>query len=391
VTGSNRREFLAVVIASATSHAWSKSWGNERDGDAWPAHGLTVEQRDQIRAAFRRGIDQKAIPGGNLLLIHKGESVFREAFGSGDIESGRLFEVDTPCRIASLTKPHTATTMVMLAEREQLSLNIPVEEYLPVFKGIRVRGGEAARRSPTLLECLSHTTGFPGNNALKRGDVEIEFGESLEDAVNDLASRELLAEPGTRHAYSRLGYMVAGRVAEVVTGKPFPEVMRDELLKPIGATDATFEPTHELLERMATPYERTNGGFTRRVGERLSGAVMNPGGSLISTLDSVGRLMQLHRNHGSLDGRPLVRMESLNQMYVAQPTTPGTGYGLGFNIMKKRADGTASRIRHTGASGTLAFLDFDRDLIAIILTQVPQTQTIRWRNQLVRTIDTVFA
>jgi hypothetical protein len=59
--------------------------------------------------------------------------------------------------------------------------------------------------------------------------------------------------------------------------------------------------------------------------------------------------------------------------------------------MKKHADGTASRIRHTGGSGTLAFLDFDRDLIAVILTQVPQRQTVRWRNQLVRTIDMVFA
>jgi CubicO group peptidase (beta-lactamase class C family) len=179
VTSSNRREFLAVVIASAASHAWSKSRGDERDGDAWLAHGLTVEQRDQIRAAFRRGIDQKVIPGGNLLLIHKGESVFREACGRRDIKLERPFEVDTPCRIASLTKPHTATTLVILAEREQLSLNVPVEEYLPVFKGIKARGGEAARRSPTLLECLSHTTGFPGNNALKRGDVEIEFGESI--------------------------------------------------------------------------------------------------------------------------------------------------------------------------------------------------------------------
>jgi hypothetical protein len=64
---------------------------------------------------------------------------------------------------------------------------------------------------------------------------------------------------------------------------------------------------------------------------------------------------------------------------------------LGFNIMQPRKDGTARRIRHTGASGTLGVIDFEQDLITIVLTQVPQQQTNRWRNRLVQTINTVFS
>ena len=66
------------------------------------------------------------------------------------------------------------------------------------------------------------------------------------------------------------------------------------------------------------------------------------------------------------------------------------GYGLGFNIMRRRDDGTAARIRHTGASGTLGVIDFEQDLIIVVLTQVPQQQTNRWRNRLVQTINNVF-
>jgi CubicO group peptidase (beta-lactamase class C family) len=71
-------------------------------------------------------------------------------------------------------------------------------------------------------------------------------------------------------------------------------------------------------------------------------------------------------------------------------TTPGTGYGLGFNVTERRDEGII-RIRHTGASGTLGVIDFEKDLIVIVLTQVPQQQTLRWRNRLLQTIDEVFA
>jgi arylsulfatase A-like enzyme/CubicO group peptidase (beta-lactamase class C family) len=355
----------------------------------WTAHGLTDEQRERIRAAFRAGIDEKFVPGGALMLIHRGEVIFSEAFGEADVESHRPFTTDTPCRIASLTKPHTATLLVKLAADGKLSLDEPVDKWLPEFRGIRVRGQGEAKRAPNLRECLSHTTGFPGNNVLKAGSFKVNFDGDLKDAVADLATKPLLAEPGTRYAYSRLGYMTAGRVAEVVTGKSFGDLMAEMLLEPLGAQVATFEPSEEVAFRMATAYERTREGFRTRGGDRL-GSVINPGGGLVSTLDDVGRLLLLHRNRGRIGSQQFVPESLLQQMYVPQPATSGTGYGLGFNIMQKREDGTPARIRHTGASGTLGVVDFDRDLVLIVLTQVPQQQTMRWRSRLVEVIDEVF-
>ncbi len=357
---------------------------------SWGDHGFTQSQRDRIHSVFQQGIDRKAIPGGALLIIHEGEVVLREAFGVADIETNRPFRVDSPCRIASLTKPHTATMLVLLSQQGLLSLNEPVDTYLPEFQGIKVRDEGPAKHAPTIAECLSHTAGFPGNNALKSGRFSVDFDNSLKDTIEDLATQELLAAPGTRYAYSRLGFMTAARVAEVVTNKTFPDLMREVLLLPIGANDATFFPAGEFESRMPVPYERTKQGFKLRVGDPL-GKIINPGGSLISTLDDVARLMLLHRNRGEVGGKKLVSAEDLTQMYVPQPGTTGTGYGLGFNIMKKREDGTASRIRHTGAAGTLAVLDFDKDLIFIVLTQVPQQQTLGWRSQLVKAIDQVVS
>lgn len=361
---------------------------------AWLDHGFTAGQRDEIRAAFQAGIDRKFIPGGALLIVHRGEPVFREAFGLADIESKRPFTVADPCRIASLTKPHTSTLLAMLVEEGKLRWDDPVDKYLPSFAGIPVRGQGPAARSATIRELLSHTAGFPGQPALESGKWTIKTDGTLADAVESLPRQGLATQPGSVFAYTGLGYMVAGRIAELITGKEFGALMVERLLRPIGATTATFYPSAELQAKMPTPYDRKDGGFTKLdVVKRAetAGTFPNPGGRLISTLDDVGRLMLLHRNRGMTGGRRLVASESLQALYRAQPATGPNGYGLGFNVLKAGADGVGVRIRHTGASGTFAQLDFEHDVFFVILTQVPQTQTQPFRDRLLRAIGAVFA
>ncbi len=246
----------------------------------WKQHNVTDAQREQILAAFQAGIDQKFIPGGALMLIHKGEVILSEAFGVADIETQRSFLTSSPCRIASLTKPHTATVLVRLAAEGKVSLDATVDTYLPEFKGVRVQGEGKAAEAPTLLQCLSHAAGFAGNNVLKAGKFSVKLDGDLSDVIKDLATKEQVAAPGTRYAYSRFGYMTAGRVAEVITGRPYPELMQTLLLKPLGAETATFTPPEAMLILMPVPYERTKTGFRRRQGTGL-GTAINPGGSLV--------------------------------------------------------------------------------------------------------------
>ncbi len=106
----------------------------------------------------------------------------------------------------------------------------------------------------------------------------------------------------------------------------------------------------------------------------------------MSTLDDLARFLLLHRNEGKVGGREILSKSALQQLYLPHPASRGTGYGLGFNILAKRADGTASRVQHTGASGTLGLIDFDHDLILIVLTQVDQRRIGGWRNKLIQTV-----
>ena len=354
----------------------------------WVSHGFTTEQRDTIRAAFQDGVDQGAIPGGSLLLVHRGEVVFREAFGVDDLDTHHAFPVDARCRLASVTKPHSATVLAILADRGKLSLEDPIDKYLPEFSQIKVRGKGLASRRPTIAECLSHTSGYPGSQALTPDSLDFDWQNgTITGIVSALATTPLVNEPGTQNAYSWTGYMIAGRVAEIVTGKEYSALMRELLLDPVGATSTSYPS--ENTQRMPAAYERTPEGLRPFQGEPF-GSVINPGGGLAGTLDGVGRFLLLHRNRGRVDGRQIVSADALTRMYVPHPVSKGREYGLGFNVLRQRPDGTAGRVMYIGGSGTLVAIDFDQDLIIVVLTQVGR-QDIQWRRQLLRQIDRVFA
>ena len=386
--------WLIAVTSAAGDQSTAPAVKDAPAEEAWLRHGFTAAQRDSIRAALQRGIDEKFVPGGALLIIHRGEPIFREGFGVASLETQQPFTIDAPCRIASVTKPHTSTRIAMLVEQGRLSWDDPVDKYLPSFAGIAVRGKGPATRTPKIRELLSHTAGFPGQPAIEAGEWKIKTTGTLADAVADLPPQGLAAQPGTVYAYTGLGYLVAGRIAEMVTGKEYGALMKELLLDPIGATTATFSPSDELKARMPTMYERKDGALVKvdlASRPRAAATYPNPAGSLVSTLDDVGRLLMLHRNHGQAGGKQLVQPETLALLYRRQPATGRTGYGLGFNVLKVNDQGQGLRIRHTGASGTFAQLDFEHDLLFVLLTQVPQTQTQPFRTGLLKVIGEIFS
>ncbi|MFL3659697.1 MAG: serine hydrolase, partial [Opitutales bacterium] len=102
----------SVLTLLLTFHAFSaETQTSSLPHTSWTDHALDTAQRSAIRQAFQRGIDEKFIPGRSLMIIHKGEVILQEGFGVANLESGEPFKANAPCRIASLTKPHTATTL----------------------------------------------------------------------------------------------------------------------------------------------------------------------------------------------------------------------------------------------------------------------------------------
>ena len=124
-----------------------------RPGDPH-AHGLTDADLDSLRAILRKAVDDHTVPGVSLLLAHKGEVIFKEAFGN--------LAVDQKVLMASSSKPVTATVVMILVDQGKLSLDDPVEKYLPEFKGITIKGKPPAQ-PPTVRHLLCNMSGLPGD------------------------------------------------------------------------------------------------------------------------------------------------------------------------------------------------------------------------------------
>ena len=150
------------------------------------SHGVTQDQLESLAEIMRQAVEQEQIAGGSFLVAHKGEVVFREAFGYADIESKRPFTTDELLPIASVSKPFLASVLMVLVEQGKLKLDDPVAKYLPEFKGKRVEGSQSPARPMTIRHLLSHTAGFWGNKRItpEKMDLIRNFERPLAEAVN---------------------------------------------------------------------------------------------------------------------------------------------------------------------------------------------------------------
>ncbi|HUR58805.1 MAG TPA: serine hydrolase domain-containing protein [Opitutaceae bacterium] len=389
----SRRDFLGTMAigAAATAVPRAVRAATSADTPAARPFALTDAHRDTLRGVINDAITRKVIPGAAVVVLSRGQVVLREAYGRAEFESERPFTVDAPCFIASLSKAISATYLVSLDERGLLSLDDPVEKYLPQFKGVAVQGKGTAKTTMRVWHLLCHRSGLPGNAdmgdarpqrqaraAAATGEDGAAAGDySFEQVIGRWIKDGLLAEPGARFAYGSSGYMVAGRIAEVVLGRRFEQLLQQGLLDPVGMKRTTFHPSAETLSRLPARYASTPNGTMRDARTMTlplpaADGLINPAGGLCSTLDDMAAFVGLHLNRGQVGGKQLIKAESLARMYRPHPPRAteaadggGVGYGLGWNVIA--ADGL---VRHLGASGTLMWLDLRRQHAGVLLTQV---------------------
>ena len=343
--------------------------------DPWLAHGLPASARDGLRRFCRDAVARADVAGGALLVAHRGEVVFREAFGLADRTAKTPFEVGTPCRIASISKAFVATLCARLATRGALDLEAPIDRWLPEFRDVRLEGGAPCPRVPRLRECLSHTAGFTADEAPggRPWQERREGAWTLAEQVAAVAARGLARAPGERFAYSGTGFDVAGRVVEVATKRDLVDAIAEELFRPLGLRDTTYVPTDAVVARIPVYHflwesdgrlhaDRTPHAFPAK------GRYRSVGGGIVSTLDDVHGFLRLHRARGVLDGASFVSPALWRELVTAHD--PAKRYGLGWALESGPAERCfPAKMRHSGSTGTAAWVDFDHDVVGVILTQ----------------------
>jgi CubicO group peptidase (beta-lactamase class C family) len=279
--------------------------------------------------------------------------------------------------IASQSKAMTATGLMMLVDEGKVSVDDPVEKYLPEFKGQWVKAEQDSDhillKRPvhpiTVKNVLSHTSGLPFSTPIEKPTLDLF---PLAARVRSYAMAPLEFEPDSKYAYSNAGINTAGRIIEVVSGMPYEQFLDQRLFQPLGMKDTTFWPSSRQLKRLAKSYkpnaaktdleETTITQLQYPLTDRARQPM--PAGGLFSTASDVARYCQMILNGGVLDGKRYLSEAAVKQMTSRQtPEALTTSYGFAWSIGKDGEFG------HGGAYSTNMTIDTQHGLIFIWMVQ----------------------
>lgn len=236
--------------------------------------------------------------------------------GAGNSAQGvpSPFSPETITRLASIAKPMTAVAILQLHEAGKLDLDTPVQTYLPDFP-----------HPPTVRQLLDHSSGI-GEYASKREQRNERHYPDLTAALGIFQDRPLVFSPGTQFGYTSYGYVVLGRIIEVVSGQSYEEYMRTNIWELAGMTATSVERTDHNYTGKAQMYHRSNNGRIKPIPPTdLSDRV--PGGGIQSTVTDVLRFGM------ALLANKLISPESRQLMWTDSGLKKeGNPYGLGWYL-----------------------------------------------------------
>lgn len=379
------------------------------DAAALPTETPEIESQSplvdpaRIDAALAGYIGRGELVGVSALVYEGGAEAYFGAFGMADREAERPMSRDTLVQIYSMTKPLTGVTLMTFYEDGLFELDDPLDKHLPEFTDIEVYAGEeggkvgleAPSRPPTIRDILRHTAGFTDGNGDTVVDVRYreldptDIENTLEEMSAKLASVPLLFEPGTRWLYGP-SVDVQARLVEVLSGKPFAEVLKERVLDPLRMSETRYTLRPDQRDRITALYERhPDGSFTRVPDEgslafNLEDWPMTPGSwGLTSTLDEYMRFARMLLNGGELDGVRILEPETVKLMATdAMPAEvtdkswlPGkgqVGFGIDFAVRvappvdQAEASGAVGEFFWDGAANTLFWVDPKNDIAAVL-------------------------
>jgi CubicO group peptidase (beta-lactamase class C family) len=309
---------------------------------------------DRALEAIRQRFDVTGLAVG---ILENGIPIYARGFGVRDSRNGAPVTPHTQFHTASISKTFTATAILQLVEKKRLSIDAPVENYLPAFAGSGITIAHLLTHSAGLRD-WSHASGVSDDAAVAR-------------YVGDVARHERAYRPGEGWEYSDADFNILGAVIEAVSGVSFPEYMQRYVLDTAGMTESTFRQPHEG-EDVAWPHPGEI--FTHRASDHPWDRVFLPSSGLQASLTDLMRWASIN-----LDRRPeLLSASSYEALFARRldTTMPGVAMGLGWQLEKR---GTRWLPRHPGGdTGFRVLLTLYPDVHRAVVILSNSEMTPRW-------------
>jgi CubicO group peptidase (beta-lactamase class C family) len=309
-----------------------------------------------IDRIFTEFAQRSNVPGAAWGIVVDGELVHSGVTGLRDAASKAAVEKDTVFRIASMTKSFTAMSILKLRDDGKLSLEDPAEKYVPELKGLRYPSGDSRRI--TIRDLLSHAEGFPEDNAWgdrHLADTQDAFSKMMQGGI------PFSNTPGVAYEYSNYGFAILGRIVSRVSGQQYNDYVAQTILKPLGMSSTTYEPSAVPPAKLALGHKWQDGTWAPE--PLLADGAFGAMGGMLTTVPDLAKyvamLLDAWPPRDQRDGGP-VRRSSLREMQQVARPAPATvtrdangamslntgGYGFGLRVSQTCAFGHV--VAHSG-------------------------------------------
>lgn len=297
-----------------------------QDSSLSPAQISDVEK---VVAAF---MAQQHAPSVSVAIVKDGKLAWTGAYGFADLENSVPAKPSTMYRLASISKPITATAVMQLADAGKLDLDAPIQKYCPAYP---------EKQWPiTARELLGHLAGV---RHYKQDDEwrSTRHYESITESLDFFKADPLDFEPGTKFQYSTFGFSILGCAVEGASGMKFMDYLQEKIFRPAGMEHIQVDDTFAIIPNRARGYRKTETGEV--VNTYLADTSNKiPGGGMISTATDLAdfAIATMHAK--------LVSQATLEKMWAAQTTSDGkkTGSGLDWGLGEIKGH---KEVSHSGA------------------------------------------
>lgn len=327
------------------------------------AQGLSQQRLAKANTLLATEVAAGRVHAASILVARNGRVVLHAGHGAAP---------DAVYALASISKPVNAVALMLLVERGLVALDAPAALYLPELDG-------AERARIRVRDLLTHTSGLPD---MLPENIELRRAHApLSAFVQATCATPLLYPPQTGFAYQSMGTLLAGEIVQRVSGQRLRDFHQREIFDVLGMASASLG----LGGRQVADTVRCQTGSgpdVDRFGPNTTywRDMGHPWGGMHASVSDLGVLMQTFLNGGSYGGVRLLASDTVAQMTRDQNTVLGMPWGLGWGLAtspvwvycgNRVSPGTFG---HSGATGTVAWVDPESQLLAVILTTRPTTE-----------------
>ena len=312
---------------------------------------------ESIQAAadhIANSFESLGAPGLAAGIVHGDELVWSSGFGVTDLAAGITPDDGTIARVASITKTFTATAIMQLRDEGKLGLDDPLSTHIPEFAKVRETGGRAA--DVTLRRLLTHYSGLSAETSLLSWGAE-EF-PGRDAVIAALPSTEVVIPADSQWKYSNLAFGLLGEVVERLSGVPYVDYMRANILQPLEFEATAFERDDLPADQLYTGYDSIIPSDPSRAELRVAdyrhlGAVTSAG-QLHSSVADLARWIsfQFREDASERSGAQVLSGRSLSEMHRPQYAAADWSSGQCLAWAVERA---GDRVYHGHGGGVHGF------------------------------------